>query len=107
MPVLCVAATPRRRRHSDYETMTRARPAKRRTTAAKGKSASRSARVSVWNNIVPSRSMQRELKREALLRAAVSAFNRQGFNQTSLEEIAQKLGVTKAALYYYFPTKNA
>jgi TetR/AcrR family transcriptional regulator len=83
--------------------MTRARPVKRRAAAAKAKS----ARESVWNNIVPSRSMQRELKREALLRAAVSAFNRQGFNQTSLEEIAHKLGVTKAALYYYFPTKNA
>jgi TetR/AcrR family transcriptional regulator len=51
--------------------------------------------------------MQRELKREALLRAAVSAFSRQGFHQTSLDEIAQKLGVTKAALYYYFPNKNA
>jgi len=51
--------------------------------------------------------MQRELKREALLRAAVSAFSRQGFHQTSLDEIARKLGVTKAALYYYFPNKNA
>lgn len=61
----------------------------------------------VWNNIVPSRNIQRELKREAVLRAAVSAFNRKGFSQTSLDEIAHKLGVTKAALYYYFPTKNA
>ena len=47
------------------------------------------------------------MKREALLRAAVSAFNRRGFGQTSLEDIAQSLGVTKAALYYYFPTKSA
>jgi TetR/AcrR family transcriptional regulator len=47
------------------------------------------------------------MKREALLRAAVSAFNRRGFSQTSLDEIAQNLGVTKAALYYYFPTKSA
>ena len=51
--------------------------------------------------------MQREMKREARLRAAVSAFNRRGFSQTSLDEIAQSLGVTKAALYYYFPTKSA
>jgi TetR/AcrR family transcriptional regulator len=84
------------------KSMSKARAAKRRPAAAKPKSAG-----AAWNNIVPSRSAQRELKREALLRAAVSAFNRQGFSQTSLEEIANKLGVTKAALYYYFPTKNA
>ena len=61
----------------------------------------------MWHNVLPSRSVQWEMKREALLRAAVSAFNRRGFSQTSLDEIAQNLGVTKAALYYYFPTKSA
>ncbi len=50
--------------------------------------------------------MQRELKREALLRAAMAAFHRQGFHETSLDEIAQRLGVTRAALYYYFQSKN-
>jgi TetR/AcrR family transcriptional regulator len=75
--------------------------AKRRPAAAKAKVAS------VWHNVLPSRSEQREMKREALLRAAVTAFNRRGFSQTSLDEIAQKLGVTKPALYYYFPTKSA
>ena len=75
--------------------------AKRRPAAAKAKA------VSVWHDVLPSRSEQREMKREALLRAAVSAFNRRGFSQTSLDEIAQNLGVTKAALYYYFPTKSA
>jgi TetR/AcrR family transcriptional regulator len=80
---------------------TRAVRAVKRGTVAKPKA------VSTWQDAVPSRSMQREMKREALLRAAVSAFNRRGFGQTSLEEIAQSLGVTKAALYYYFPTKSA
>lgn len=60
-----------------------------------------------WASIVPSRKLQHQLKREALLRAAVSAFNERGFHQTGLEDIAGKLGVTKAALYYYFPNKNA
>jgi TetR/AcrR family transcriptional regulator len=83
--------------------MSKTLPAKKRGPAAKTKR----AHTPVWNDIVPSRSAQRDLKREALLRAAVSAFNRHGFHQTSLDEIAQKLGVTKAALYYYFPTKNA
>jgi TetR/AcrR family transcriptional regulator len=49
----------------------------------------------------------RERKRNAVLRAAVIAFNRQGFHQTSLDEIGSTLGLTKAALYYYFPTKSA
>ena len=75
--------------------------AKRRPVAARAKA------VSVWHDVLPSRSEQREMKREALLRAAVSAFNRRGFSQTSLDDIAQNLGVTKAALYYYFPTKSA
>ena len=55
---------------------------KRRPAAAKAKA------VSVWHDVLPSRSEQREMKREALLRAAVSAFNRRGFSQTSLDEIA-------------------
>lgn len=80
--------------------MAGARPVKR-GAAAKPKS------EGVWHGVVPSRSMQRAMKREALLRAAVSAFNRRGFSQTSLDEIAESLGVTKAALYYYFPTKSA
>ncbi len=81
--------------------MPRAKNAKRRAAAAKAASSG------VWHGVLPSRSVQREMKREALLRAAVSAFNRRGFSQTSLDDIAQNLGVTKAALYYYFPTKNA
>ncbi len=57
--------------------------------------------------VVPFGSALREMKRDALLRAAVRAFSRDGFHATSLEDIGRKLGVTKAALYYYFPSKNA
>ena len=60
----------------------------------------------VWRDTVPSRDAIYEAKREALLREAAAAFNRKGFHATSLDEIAQKLGVTKAALYYYFPNKQ-
>jgi len=62
--------------------------------------------VVVWRNTVPSRDTLYEAKRAALLREAAAAFNRQGFHATSLDEIAQNLGVTKAALYYYFPNKQ-
>jgi len=48
-----------------------------------------------------------EAKREALLREAAASFNRRGFHATSLDDIARNLGVTKAALYHYFPNKHA
>lgn len=63
--------------------------------------------MSRWNNVVPNRKALHALKREAVLRQAVSDFNQKGFHATSLEEIAQSLGITKAALYHYFPNKHA
>lgn len=63
--------------------------------------------MATWNNAVPNRLTLHERKREALLREAVAAFNQRGFHATSLGEIASSLGVTKAALYHYFPNKHA
>ena len=37
---------------------------------------------------------------------ALELFTDQGYDRTSLREIADRLGVTKAALYYHFPTKE-
>jgi AcrR family transcriptional regulator len=37
---------------------------------------------------------------------ALELFNEQGYEATSLREIAERLGVTKAALYYHFKTKE-
>ncbi len=62
--------------------------------------------MAAWKDTVPSRTELRDAKREALLREAATAFNRQGFHATSLEEIARNLGVSKAALYHYFPNKQ-
>lgn len=39
-------------------------------------------------------------------RTALRMFNTQGYDKTSLREIAEDLGLTKAALYYHFPTKE-
>lgn len=63
--------------------------------------------MTTWKNLVPNRSALRQLKREALVREAISAFNAKGFHATALEDIATRLGVTKAALYHYFPNKHA
>jgi AcrR family transcriptional regulator len=37
---------------------------------------------------------------------ALDLFIRQGFHKTSLREIAEHLGITKAAVYYHFPSKS-
>jgi TetR/AcrR family transcriptional regulator len=63
--------------------------------------------MTAWSTVVPSRDELHEAKRGALLREAASAFTRKGFHAASLDDIAQKLGVTKAALYHYFPSKHA
>lgn len=44
--------------------------------------------------------------RERAQAVALSLFARQGYNVTSLREIAEQLGVTKAALYFHFRTKE-
>lgn len=59
-----------------------------------------------WSAVVPSRRDQFQLKRTAVIREAGKAFGRRGFHNTSLDEVAQVLGVTKPALYYYVKTKE-
>src|SRR2546427_12988807 len=44
--------------------------------------------------------------RERIQAIALELFAEQGYEKTSLREIAERLGVTKAALYYHFKTKE-
>jgi AcrR family transcriptional regulator len=44
--------------------------------------------------------------RATILRTAMRLFVEQGYDRTSLREIAEEVGVTKAALYYHFRTKD-
>ena len=44
--------------------------------------------------------------RERILDVALDLFTEQGFDGTSLRQIAEQLGVTKAALYYHFTSKD-
>jgi AcrR family transcriptional regulator len=44
--------------------------------------------------------------RSRLREVALQLFAEQGYEKTSLREIAERLGVTKAALYYYYPSKE-
>ena len=44
--------------------------------------------------------------RERIQSIALELFAEQGYDKTSLREIAERLGVTKAALYYHFKSKE-
>jgi AcrR family transcriptional regulator len=45
-------------------------------------------------------------KRDAVIRTAARAFDERGYHNTSLDDIAAALGVTKPTIYYYVPNKE-
>jgi AcrR family transcriptional regulator len=48
----------------------------------------------------------RDEKREAVLRTAVALFLEQGYHRTTLNDVAERLNITKPALYNYFRGKD-
>lgn len=52
------------------------------------------------------RGLQRKRKHEAVLEEAARLFNRHGYTGTTLDDLAERMGVTKAALYYYVNGKE-
>ncbi len=59
-----------------------------------------------WGQGIQSRKEQRQMKRQALLQTAAKTFNEIGFHQTTLDDLAQRLHVTKPTLYYYIKNKD-
>jgi len=49
---------------------------------------------------------ERSGTRERILDIALELFSTQGYDKTSLREIAQRLGFSKAAIYYHFASKE-
>lgn len=47
-----------------------------------------------------------QLKLDILLTEAAILFNQKGYSATSLDEIAEKLSITKTAIYHYVKNKN-
>ncbi len=45
-------------------------------------------------------------RRQAVLRAATSVFNRRGYHHATLGEVAAELSLTKAGVYHYFGSKQ-
>ena len=48
-----------------------------------------------------------ERRRTHILHSALRAFRRKGYHATTLDDIAEELGVRRTALYHYFPDKEA
>ena len=65
------------------------------------------AKASTWRAAVLTEAELRRAKQAVILREAAQLINRRGFHAASLDELAARLGVTKAALYHYFPSKQA
>jgi TetR/AcrR family transcriptional repressor of uid operon len=42
-----------------------------------------------------------------IIKAGIVAFSKRGYQNTTMEEIAKEVGVTKGNLYHYFPSKLA
>lgn len=45
-------------------------------------------------------------REQAILDQALELFSRQGYRETTLQEIADRLGITRPAFYYYFRSKE-
>ena len=54
----------------------------------------------------PAEETRFEAQRDRILKAAARCFNEKGYSGTSLKDVAQHLGLTDAALYYYVKNKE-
>ena len=55
----------------------------------------------------PSRRLSADERRAQILREAAQLFGSHGFNGTTTRDVAAQVGITEAALYRYFPSKEA
>src|SRR6516164_7524946 len=56
---------------------------------------------------MPLRDDVRAFKREAIINAAIEVFYRKGYQTATVDDVAATISVTKAAVYYYFESKEA
>ena len=59
-----------------------------------------------WSGTGSERELQIRIRREAVVATAARLFNERGYYATTLDEVANELHVTKAALYYYIKDKD-
>ena len=55
---------------------------------------------------MPLKERQRQEREALILRAAMDLLINQGYHETSMEEIASRVGISKGAVYLHFPSKE-
>ncbi|KAF3996477.1 TetR/AcrR family transcriptional regulator [Glaciimonas immobilis] len=66
----------------------------------------RKAQSATENDVEDIRDAVSRLKRERIIAVAVELFYHNGFNNTTLEAVAEKINVTKPFIYSHFTSKN-
>lgn len=56
--------------------------------------------------MIEAKTSKSSLRRDAILRCATELFDQRGYSNTSLDDIAQAVGVTREALYYYYRNRS-
>jgi len=54
----------------------------------------------------PGRERKHALREEEMLQAAAACFGEQGYQATTLETVAERLGISRVTLYRYYPSKE-
>lgn len=63
--------------------------------------------MNLASTVRPSRQRRKEARPQELMDAALALFTQHGLAATRMEAVAARAGVSKAALYLYFPSKEA
>jgi TetR/AcrR family transcriptional regulator, cholesterol catabolism regulator len=58
------------------------------------------------STMAPARGASGAARRDQIVKIAANLFGEKGYDGTSLRDIAEASGITKAALYYHFPDKE-
>src|SRR6185295_16422794 len=98
--ILSYHCAPRRVFRSDFRTSMTRRPARLSRPSAHGADS-----ASAWR-AGRKRLRDHSVKRDAVVRVAAKAFSEHGFHNTSLDDIAKALEVTKPTIYYYVTNKE-
>jgi AcrR family transcriptional regulator len=61
--------------------------------------------MTATENSAPARRGRPGHSLDSLLETAVAVFNERGYDATSMDELATRLGVTKSAIYHHVPSK--
>ena len=61
--------------------------------------------MTATDNAAPARRGRPGHSLDSLLETAVAVFNERGYDATSMDELATRLGVTKSAIYHHVPSK--